>query len=413
LASTIQQVHGWLVAVRWRPGEAISAAPEVAVMDPSFRSDRSRRAGPKAFLGKGAVSFRHVSATAVVALLVYAVAVTLLFPGGNRMPNVRSGAPSHFAESTSWPVRAQATHDVTSREARDRELMLKVKVEASHDAFRELLPSIRPVIRSRLRALLPASEVDDGEANTLQAIWANRHNFDPERCVSVKAWVARIATNKGISLLRKARGRTRRLADDEALADGRPGAAALVEQGDWIAWLRQLCDEVLADAPSYVQTAWALRLQDVPFADIAAIVGRSVGTVAGGLFRFRARLIARIRESGHIPPGGDPLMDMNVSQLKPLLEARAQAGRLLERVKKLIEDANADPESHQVETNWVEVKEIIDDLKKHRAKFEEGFISKIWAPLKEARERLMEDPEDVCGRNNLGRVVSYLTRILQ
>jgi RNA polymerase sigma-70 factor (ECF subfamily) len=186
-------------------------------------------------------------------------------------------------------------------EADQQDLALMRQVQADdHEAFTRLAERTGPRVEGLLRRTLPAAEVDWARNTVLFRAWERRRQYD-ERRGPVRYWLTGIARNVVRDVFRGRRRGPARVSLGvttvaETVADRRQAdPAAAAERADWAAAVRRRCDEVLAEFPQYVRDAWNMRLEDTAYQDIARTLGRPVGTVAGAVFRVRARVLARVR----------------------------------------------------------------------------------------------------------------------
>jgi RNA polymerase sigma-70 factor (ECF subfamily) len=326
----------------------------------------------------------------------------------------------------------------TEADLRDFVLMSQVQQEASHDAFAELTPRLGTTIDGPLR-ILPAGETEDGRAEVHLRIWARRMQYREDRG-TVRAWVSGVSRHYALDWLRKHSKAHLPLADLEglAVADPHPGPAAAAEEADWAAHARHLCRRVLVLEPAHVQTSFELRMRGVSYAQIAAVVGRPIGTVASAVHRVRKKLLALIEDNTHrsrpqeillmsktVNPDGVEPPDLNavlaqLGEVKADLSAvkgriadvedrvpaesgpgdpedaatfvldppAALAGDLLDRVRQMIDD----PAQHQSDADWAEVFDLAEDLRPFMKSVSKGMFVKVWTWLGESRELLKKVP---------------------
>ena len=314
----------------------------------------------------------------------------------------------------------------------DEQLMLRIQAD-DHQAFEELLPRIVPAVDARLRQLLPPWEMEDVRAEVMLHLWAARKQYCPDRGRSLLAWVRRIASNAALDWLRqRKKHRTLVLDEEMPVVDAHSDPAAAVERADWIASLQAVCAKVLQEFPEYVNVSWYLRLEGCSFRDISGIVGRPIGSIAGALFRVRARIVAWIHDRDNPDPltGGqlmsaDPIlgnMSKTLTEIKEavahleqqmkLLADMARAQQLLDRVRKLIQDGETNADSYRSDTNWAEVFALLEELRMLKRDLP-GLYRKTSVRLKYARERLQADPQDCSGLFELKRVEQQLEEAIR
>lgn len=203
--------------------------------------------------------------------------------------------PALYTPVNASPCVAPAL-DRTEDDRIDAGLMVLVRDRGDHAALADLLPRIAAAIDRPLRRCLPAAEIDDARAEVHLRVWSRRSQYRPE-CGTVRGWVGRIAMHYAVDWLRK-RPVARRLEGIRRVAP--PDPAAVAEQADWEGHVLRVCSTYLGRLPPHARTSFELRRQGVGYAQIAAIVGRPVGTVASTVHRVRTKLVA-LTEGGGQP----------------------------------------------------------------------------------------------------------------
>jgi RNA polymerase sigma-70 factor, ECF subfamily len=136
-------------------------------------------------------------------------------------------------------------------------------------------------------------EVEDIVQDTFLKAFTHLGSF--ERQSSLYTWLARIAINTALDFLKRhGRSPVQAVEDlevvqalDRARPNSRSPAPDSQLERDEIARITQ---EVLAELPEIFRTVLVLReFEDLPYQEIADILGISIGTVESRLFRARAR----------------------------------------------------------------------------------------------------------------------------
>jgi len=174
----------------------------------------------------------------------------------------------------------------------DHDHELIAAVAAGDDAaLRELFARHAPWLAARLRAVLPAADVEDVLQETFLAVWQGAKNYRPEAAGA--AWLWGIARRQAAQWLRR-RGRAAELvaalAQAGAPASPDPAEAALIRA--------ELADAVEALGPPGApeREVWRLvYLQDLPVAEVAELMGVPAGTVKSRAHRTRRLLRAALR----------------------------------------------------------------------------------------------------------------------
>jgi len=122
---------------------------------------------------------------------------------------------------------------------------------------------------------------DLGQEISLQ-LWRSFGSYDPARPFST--WMYRVALNVGLSHARRQRERTQPL--DASLIDTLGGGAAIEEPDER---LRALSDAIEVLEP-LDRALMLLYLEELPYADIAAVLGISDTNVGTRIARLKQRL---------------------------------------------------------------------------------------------------------------------------
>jgi RNA polymerase sigma-70 factor, ECF subfamily len=181
----------------------------------------------------------------------------------------------------------------------DDELIAAV-ADGDDTALRELFSRHTPWLATRLRAALPASDVEDVLQETFLAVWRGAGSYHPMGAAG--GWLWSIARRQAAQLLRR-RGPATLLLPAAGAAGGRPAAdpaEAALSRAD-------LEDAIAALGPpgGPEREVWRLMyVEDRPVAEVAELMGVPVGTVKSRAHRARRLLRAALRSSGQAPRGG-------------------------------------------------------------------------------------------------------------
>jgi len=175
-------------------------------------------------------------------------------------------------------------------------------------ALRELFTRHAPWLAHRLRAILPAAEVEDVLQETFLAVWRGSRGYHPAATAgapeagSAGGWLWGIARRQAALWLRQ-RGPATQLLPVLVLADG-PHAGDPVE----LALARaELAAAVGALGPegSAEREAWRLMyVEDRPVAEVAELMGVPEGTVKSRAHRARQLMRAALRRHEPMREGG-------------------------------------------------------------------------------------------------------------
>ena len=172
---------------------------------------------------------------------------------------------------------------------------LVAAVSAGDDvALRELFARHAPWLAARLRAVLPAAEVEDVLQETFLAVWRGARGYRPEG--RAKAWLWGIARRQAAQVLR-CRGPAPALLPAAMAVGGTQAgdpAAAAVARADLEHAVASLGPE-----GSGAREVWRLLyVEDRPVAEVAELMGVAEGTVKSRAHRARRLLRAALRGAG-------------------------------------------------------------------------------------------------------------------
>ena len=159
-------------------------------------------------------------------------------------------------------------------------------------ALRELFTRHAPWLAARLRAILPAAEVEDVLQESFLAVWRGARGYRPEG--SPGGWLWGITRRQAALWLRR-RGPDGLplavLAGCETQREGDPAEAAVARA--------ELAEAVRALGPegSTAQQVWRLMyLEDRPVSKVAGLTGVPEGTVKSRAHRVRRLMRAALRQ---------------------------------------------------------------------------------------------------------------------
>ena len=160
------------------------------------------------------------------------------------------------------------------------------------DAFETLVRQFQGEIYAwTVRIVRDRGTAEDLTAETLWRIYRARHKFRPDG--NFRAWARRIATNLALDHLRRARPEQNLDADPVAS----PQPDRVVERE-----MHEKIQQAFRRLPPKLQVAATLALvEEVPYDEIAAALGTSVGTVRVRVFRAVRILRSRLSQLGFKP----------------------------------------------------------------------------------------------------------------
>jgi RNA polymerase sigma-70 factor, ECF subfamily len=180
----------------------------------------------------------------------------------------------------------------------DDDALIAAVAGGDDTALRELFSRHAPWLAARLRAVLPAAEVEDVLQETFLAVWRGARGYRPG-VGSVGGWTWGIARRQAALWLRR-RGPAELLLPAVVAPDGRyPGDPA-----DTALARAELADAVRALGPDGPQReTWQLMyVEDRPVAEVAELMGVPEGTVKSRAGRARKLMRAALR---HHEPARD------------------------------------------------------------------------------------------------------------
>jgi RNA polymerase sigma-70 factor (ECF subfamily) len=163
----------------------------------------------------------------------------------------------------------------------DDELIMRL-AGGDDTALRELFARHAPLLAARLRAVLPASDVEDVLQETFLAAWRGAGSYRAQEKAGGWLWV--IARRQAALLLRRRGPATAALPD-------------LVEPGDpaqLVTTASQLASAVGALSPADREVWQLMYVEDRPVAEVARLAGVPEGTVKSRAHRARRLLRAAL-----------------------------------------------------------------------------------------------------------------------
>ena len=185
----------------------------------------------------------------------------------------------------------------------DDDELIAAMADGDDTALRELFTRHAPWLAARLRAILPAADVEDVLQESFLAVWRGAHRYRPEG--SPGGWLWGITRRQAALWLRRRGPDALPLAALDTLAGhghaGRGGpdgqhaddpAEAAVSRAELAAAVRALGPE-----GSTAQEVWRLMyLEDRPVTEVAGLMGVPEGTVKSRAHRVRQLMRAVLRQ---------------------------------------------------------------------------------------------------------------------
>jgi RNA polymerase sigma-70 factor (ECF subfamily) len=189
-----------------------------------------------------------------------------------------------------------------NRESMDDDELIAAVAGGDDAALRELFSRHAPWLAARLRAVLPAAEVEDALQETFLAVWQGAGGYRPAGPAGAAGgWLWGIARRQAALLLRR-RGPAAVVLPAVFTPGGQqtgdPAEAALAR-----ADLEQAVT-ALGPAGGPEREVWRLRyLEDRPVAEVAQLLGVPAGTVKSRAHRAR-RVLQGVLRGGPAAGGG-------------------------------------------------------------------------------------------------------------
>jgi RNA polymerase sigma-70 factor (ECF subfamily) len=161
-------------------------------------------------------------------------------------------------------------------------------------ALRALFSRHAPWLATRLRAVLPAADVEDVLQETFIAVWRGASGYRPDGAAG--GWLWGIARRQAALLLRR-RGPAAAVLPGQVMADDRDAG----DPADVVLARADLDRAVAALGPpgGTEREVWRLLyLEDRPVAEVAKLTGVPPGTVKSRAHRARQRLRAALGADG-------------------------------------------------------------------------------------------------------------------
>jgi RNA polymerase sigma-70 factor (ECF subfamily) len=171
------------------------------------------------------------------------------------------------------------------------------ELEAFETLFRRFQGHVHGWI---LRVVRDPAIAEDLTVETFWRVYRSRACFDPGRggdpMATFGAWARRIGTNLAIDHLRKSRPEVE-WAPEKELASLRPPADPVVDRER-----QQAIARAFASLPASLRaTATLALIEEQPYAEIAEVLGTSIGVVKNRVFRAVRLLRKRLRKLGVEP----------------------------------------------------------------------------------------------------------------
>lgn len=186
----------------------------------------------------------------------------------------------------------------------DDDGLIALTAAGDDSALRALFSRHAPWLATRLRAVLPAADVEDVLQETFIAVWRGAAGYQPDGAAG--GWLWGIARRQAALLLRRRGPGAAILPGDVASEqqDARDPAEAVLARVD-------LARAVAALGPAggAEREVWRLLyVEDRPVAEVAELTGVPPGTVKSRASRARRRLRAALRADGPAAGRGSQVM---------------------------------------------------------------------------------------------------------
>jgi RNA polymerase sigma-70 factor, ECF subfamily len=192
-----------------------------------------------------------------------------------------------------------------NREPMDDDQLIAAMAGGDDTALRELFARHAPWLAARLRAALPAPDVEDVLQETFLAAWRGARGYQPAGAAG--GWLWGIARRQAALWLRR-RGPAGLELPAAGAPPGQPGWPGQPSDPAQAAMARaELAGAVRALGPAggAERETWQLMyVEDRPVAEVAALMGVPVGTVKSRAYRVRQLMRAALRNHDAAADGG-------------------------------------------------------------------------------------------------------------
>lgn len=197
-----------------------------------------------------------------------------------------------------FPARVNLALPECNREAMGDDDLVAAIAAGDDTALRELFGRHAPWLAARLRAVLPAAEVEDVLQETFLAVWRGASRYQPQGTAG--GWLWGIARRQAALLLR------RRGPAGLPLPFPAPGSPS-ADPAEAVMARASLEQAVTALGPpgSAAREIWRLvYVEDKPLAEVAKIMGVPEGTVKSRAHKARRLMRAALRPGEAARDGG-------------------------------------------------------------------------------------------------------------
>jgi RNA polymerase sigma-70 factor (ECF subfamily) len=190
----------------------------------------------------------------------------------------------------------------------DEEELISLSTRGDLDAFNRLVERYqRPLYNLCLRMLASAQSAEDATQEAFIAAYRSVHRFRGSQSGGFRAWLFRIAVNACYDEMRRRKARPSVSLDAPRGESGRPldvpNPGPTLEERAQTAELGGAIEDALNALPSDQRLAVVLcDVQGMEYAEIALVMGVSLGTVKSRINRARSRLRERLLARGELLP---------------------------------------------------------------------------------------------------------------
>ena len=190
----------------------------------------------------------------------------------------------------------------------DEQDLIYRSTQGDLDAFNRLVEQYqRPLYNLCLRMLASAEAAEDATQDAFIAAYRSVHRFRGTQTGGFRAWLFRIAANTCYDEMRRRRSRPSVSLDTPRGESGRtldvPNQGPTLDERVQTAELASAIEGALSALPSDQRLAVILcDVQGMEYAEIALVMGVSLGTVKSRINRARSRLRERLLASGELLP---------------------------------------------------------------------------------------------------------------
>jgi type VI protein secretion system component VasF len=92
---------------------------------------------------------------------------------------------------------------------------------------------------------------------------------------------------------------------------------------------------------------------------------------------------------------------------------QTQVQKALDQLREFIQRCKIDPHSFLCVTDWMELEDLVDNLRQIQSQLPSTLFRQVWSRLRDSRQRLQRNPHDEYAVNQLDYIEKVLTNAVQ